>query len=56
MILLLLEYGALVNSTNKRNSTALYSAIIAGKEEAVKVLLERGADVNIVDIVSRWNF
>jgi ankyrin repeat protein len=43
----LLESGASVNGTNLENKTALMMAASAGHLDVVKLLLERGANVNI---------
>jgi hypothetical protein len=47
---MLLEKGADPNVKTKRNETALADAATAGVEETVKLLLERGAEVNVQDI------
>ena len=47
---MLLEKGADPNVRTKRNETALADAATAGNEEAVKLLLDRGAEVNVQDI------
>ncbi len=45
-----MEKNADVNIKTKRNETALDEAATAGNEEVVKMLLDRGADVNITDV------
>ena len=45
-----ISYGADVNARNKRNVTALLIACEKGNVEAINVLLNAGADPNIVDI------
>ena len=45
----LLEHGADVNATNKKNVTALMIACKKGKKDAINVLLNSGADPNITD-------
>lgn len=48
VIKLLIEKGALVNAKNKHGQTALILAAIEGKAKAAKVLLENGADPNVI--------
>jgi ankyrin repeat protein len=43
---LLLEYGADLHARGKIDRTALWSAECAGHSEVVKLLLERGAELN----------
>ena len=45
---ILLDHGALVNQVNSGSgTTALYAAASFGKSDVVKLLLQRGADVNL---------
>jgi ankyrin repeat protein len=46
-VALLLDYGADVNGTDADGTTALMCAAYYGKEEVVRVLLERGADAGM---------
>jgi hypothetical protein len=46
---LLLELGADPNAVTKKNESALANASTAGVEESVKLLLDRGATVNVRD-------
>lgn len=42
---LLLDAGADVNATNKRNDTALHHACYSGNKEIADILIKRGADI-----------
>jgi CubicO group peptidase (beta-lactamase class C family) len=44
---LLLSHGAEVNARNKAGLTALHSAKISGREQAAKLLIEKGADASV---------
>ena len=45
---ILLDHGALVNQVNSGSgTTALYAAASFGKDDVVRLLLQRGADVNL---------
>lgn len=46
---MLLEYGAIVNTSNRRGETALYIASIRGKEKLVKLLIQYGANVTVAE-------
>ena len=43
----LIEFGADVNAQNKRGMTALLNAVLHGRIDVVRVLLDSGADVTI---------
>lgn len=47
VVLLLLQYGASVNTQSNTGGTALSYAAFNGKEEVARLLLEEGADINI---------
>lgn len=49
LVILLLDYGANIDSVNSTNCTPLYFAVCGNHIETVKVLLSRGANVNIRD-------
>jgi ankyrin repeat protein len=44
---LLLAHGAQIDAKNTEGETALHGAVKFGKEEAVKILLSAGADINV---------
>lgn len=46
---LLLDHGALIEATDRRGFTPLMQAVEYGNREVVRVLLDRGSDVNAVD-------
>lgn len=60
---MLLQRGATVNDRDERGCTALHNAVRNNSIEAVQLLLQHGASVNIVDrftqtpadIVQKWN-
>ena len=45
----IMNHDANVNARNKKNVTALMIACVKGKEDAINVLLDSGADPNITD-------
>ena len=45
----LIEHGAVVNEVNNRHKTALWFACCDGQVDLVKILLDTGTDLNIVD-------
>ena len=45
----LIKYGAVVNEVNNRHQTALWFACCDGQVDLVKILLDTGTDLNIVD-------
>ena len=49
---LLFENGADINHQDKTGHTALYYAVLHGRTETVKWLLENGADALVEDKVS----
>ena len=49
MVQLLLEHGATVNSHDKRGRRALHLAASQDCERVIRLLLDRGADVNVGD-------
>jgi len=49
LVMLLLDYGANIDSVNHTNCTPVYFAVCGNHMETVKLLLSRGADVNIRD-------
>ncbi len=52
-IRLLLDKGADVNAVNSRNMTAAHYAARTGNDEALKLLVERGAKLDIKDRIGR---
>ena len=48
IICLLLEYGAAINHRDSNRQTAFFAAAMAYKRNAVKLLLDKGADVNVL--------
>lgn len=50
---LLLDNGASVNAVNSRNMTAAHYAARAGNDEALKLLVERGAKLDVKDRIGR---
>jgi ankyrin repeat protein len=44
----LLDYGVKANSEDVKQDSPLFAAVVAGRSNIVKMLLERGADVNVV--------
>jgi ankyrin len=50
MVKLLLDRGAPIDRTDKKNRTALWDACDGGSLSAAKLLLERGANPNVADI------
>ena len=50
MIQTIIDHGADVNATNKNNMTALVIACVMGNKDAIRVLLNAGADPNIADV------
>ena len=46
----IIDHGAVVNATNKKNRTALVIACLNKNEVAINVLLNDGADPNIADV------
>jgi ankyrin repeat protein len=50
MIKLLIERGASINIQDESGNTALHYAAANGKKDAVKFLLDKGADPSIVNI------
>ena len=47
IIELLLKHGAAINLLDANGTTALFAAVEADKEEAVKLLVDKGADVDL---------
>lgn len=50
LLKLLLDNGALINAVNENNNSALILATLKAFEKAAELLIERGADVNIVGV------
>lgn len=50
---LLLDKGAAVNAVNSRNMTAAHYAARTGNDEALKLLVERGARLDVKDRIGR---
>lgn len=46
---MLLKSGALVNVPGGNNITPLHDAVMQGKVDLIKLLLDYGADVNMID-------
>ena len=46
----IISHGGGVNATNKKNVTPLMRACVKGNKDAIKVLLNDGADPNIADV------
>ena len=46
----MIDHGVDVNATNGAGQTALIAACVLGKEKAIKILLNSGADPNIADM------
>lgn len=47
--LVLIQYGAEVNSTNKSLQTPVYLAAVGGHQDVLKMLISQGGDVNTRD-------
>ena len=50
VLLAIINHGADVNVTNKKNQTTLFLACEMGNTEAINILLNAGADTNISDV------